>query len=646
MRTLSLLALALLTLAAPLRADGPPWVPLGPGGGQVDSLAVHPTNPNVLYAVTGSRAYKSVNGGASWVQIPGLGNVSQVAFDPFRPTTVYARLSQQILKSVNGGVTWAPAGPDPASTDLLLTLTVDPFRPSRLYLGTWLGLVLQSDDSGLSWRNLGQSLPQPRVGYIRALAVSRPPSQTVFAATRTGLYRTQAPGGLWTRVLGGLPDGEVFTVIVSPSAPRHVYALLGSGIYHSRNGGTSWTRVTTPATSQVNALTVHPRFPTLLLAATEGSGLFRSGDSGLHWTHLGPSATTDARAIAIHSGRARDIYYLGTSPRGLDTGGVKVSLNAGSTWTVRNRGLYELTTVAVAADAGDALLAGTEHHGLFRLANQRGLLWSRTNAGFPPPLSGAVGDVVNAGPGLFFAVTNEALWRSGDAGVSWTRVPGFADNLLAVAANPESVGTAFVMTLQGLFRTLDGGLSWTPLTRPAPDCILQNLVVAPASDAPVLYATGTENLPPCQISGPKVFRSSDGGVSWVNVSAGLPGHYADAVAVDPLDPNVVYVGIGASSIAGPFGLWKSMDGGATWTQTGARPGPVQDVVVSSVPGRVYAVIGFSPRIYRSDDGGATWSPWDEGMPDAVPIDLALDPGDPGRLYAATSRGVWVLEEED
>ena len=74
MRCPLLLALALLLLASPLAADGPPWVPLGPGGGHVDSIKVSPVNPNVLYAVTWTGAYRSLNAGASWVEIEGLGD--------------------------------------------------------------------------------------------------------------------------------------------------------------------------------------------------------------------------------------------------------------------------------------------------------------------------------------------------------------------------------------------------------------------------------------------------------------------------------------------------------------------------------------------------------------------------------------------
>lgn len=108
MRATTLLALALLVLTSPLAADGPPWTPLGPGGGPIHSLAIDPVRPDVLYVATGNRAYKSVNAGASWTPLAGIDRVFRIALDPSRPTTVYAVASDRVFKSLNGGATWSP----------------------------------------------------------------------------------------------------------------------------------------------------------------------------------------------------------------------------------------------------------------------------------------------------------------------------------------------------------------------------------------------------------------------------------------------------------------------------------------------------------------------------------------------------------
>ena len=652
MRTPILLVLALLALAAPLAADGPPWVPLGPGGGWVLSLELHPTNPNVLYTAVSGFAYKSVNAGASWMELSTPSSVIQVALDPSRPTTVYALSFNQVLKSVNGGASWteaAPAGLPPAGT--LSHLAVDPAQPSRLYVSA-AGGVWRSDNGGLTWRQASQGLPGSE---ITALAVPRRPSGTAFAGTRLGgLYRTTNAGRSWTRLGRGLPAEWVRALAVSPSDPRTVYASLEHGLFLSRDGGASWTEATAPAGVPPSVLTVHPRVPRTLFA-TGQSGIVKSTDFARTWTPIGPSPGVNVWAIAGHSGTSGDVLYLGLAPQGLDTGGVLLSRDGGAHWTVRNRGFHELEASDVAADAEGALLAGMAGQGLFRRVNpQFPPTWSRTSAGFPPSQEFiSVDEIVNAGPGIFLATvfstlpTTFPLQRTTDGGRTWSAVNALQDPI-TLAADPDEAGTAYALTNQGFFRTVDAGASWTPLTRPPLDCPFRNLAVAPSSPtgARVLYAVGSgDSASSCGFP-LRAFRSADGGASWVDVSAGLPVlDFAGPLAVDPLDANVVYMGFGAAGDR-ELNLWKSVDGATTWVRTDAPRGRVLDIVVPPVPGRVYAAIGSPGRILRSDDGGATWRRWDEGLAPIQILDLALDPGDPAHLYAATSRGAWVLEEID
>jgi photosystem II stability/assembly factor-like uncharacterized protein len=343
------------------------------------------------------------------------------------------------------------------------------------------------------------------------------------------------------------------------------------------------------------------------------------------------------------------------APQG-NAGGVLVSTDDGVRWTVRNRGLHALPVSDVAADAEGALLAGTEGQGLFRRVNPRvPPIWSRTRVG-APFTSGAVtiGEIVNAGPGIFFATvipdppTTNPLWRTTDGGRTWSHVTGFEDPV-TVAADPQVAGTAYALTDQGFFRTVDAGESWTPLTRP-PLLAFRGLAVAPSSPpgARVLYAAGAGNS---ALPGARVFRSSDGGASWLDVSAGFPATTLAAIAatlaVDPLDADVVYVSLGMFSHLGQLGIWKSVDGGATWAPTEVPHESltfprINDLVATSVPGRLYASFANPWPLFRSDDGGATWQ---RDSPGTV-LDIAIDPVDPNRVYAATNRGVWVREAED
>jgi photosystem II stability/assembly factor-like uncharacterized protein len=146
-----------------------------------------------------------------------------------------------------------------------------------------------------------------------------------------------------------------------------------------------------------------------------------------------------------------------------------------------------------------------------------------------------------------------------------------------------------------------------------------------------------------------VARSGDGGATWTDASAGLPPEVASSLTVDPRDPDVVY-GVIGSAPALPVGedIWKTVDGGRTWSPAGGAEladHTVSALLASTLSGRVYAVIDGT-RVFRSDDGGATWQGWSRGLRTSSVFALTADPVDPSRIYAATANGVWVLTEGD
>lgn len=151
-------------------------------------------------------------------------------------------------------------------------------------------------------------------------------------------------------------------------------------------------------------------------------------------------------------------------------------------------------------------------------------------------------------------------------------------------------------------------------------------------------------------TGGGVWKTIDGGATWKNVSDGFFGGSIGAVAVSEWDPNVVYVGGGEVTVRGNVspgsGLWKSTDAGQTWTFSGL--GDSQHVPRIRIhprnPDLVYAaVLGhlFGPSdlrgVYRSKDGGRNWERVLFASRDAGAVDLAMDPGNPRVLYASTWR---------
>ncbi len=151
-------------------------------------------------------------------------------------------------------------------------------------------------------------------------------------------------------------------------------------------------------------------------------------------------------------------------------------------------------------------------------------------------------------------------------------------------------------------------------------------------------------------TGGGVWKTTDGGQSWENISDGFFGGSIGAVAVSEWDPNVIYVGGGEKTVRGNvshgYGMWKSVDAGKTWTFIGledTRHIPRIRIHPRN-PDLVYvAALGhlFGPNeqrgVFRSKDGGRTWEKILYVNEHAGAVDLILDPSNPRILYATTWR---------
>ena len=160
-------------------------------------------------------------------------------------------------------------------------------------------------------------------------------------------------------------------------------------------------------------------------------------------------------------------------------------------------------------------------------------------------------------------------------------------------------------------------------------------------------------------TGGGVWKTTDGGRTWQNRSDGSFGGSIGAVAVAPSDSKIVYVGTGEKTWRGNVssgdGMWKSTDGGATWTFVGlpdsrhisrVRVHPQNpDVVYAAVMGHVSGP-NEERGVYRSKDGGASWQRVLFANAYAGAVDLCMAPDDPNTLYATTwraSRSPWSFD---
>jgi hypothetical protein len=165
------------------------------------------------------------------------------------------------------------------------------------------------------------------------------------------------------------------------------------------------------------------------------------------------------------------------------------------------------------------------------------------------------------------------------------------------------------------------------------------LAVSPGA-TPVLFA-GTDD---------GVYRGERGGASWTRANSGIEGLRVQAIAIDPSHPSTLYAGTVTPLGVPSAGMFKSVDGGASWSAidvglvdplTGISPVDVASIAIDPTSPSTLVVGTLFSEIFKSTDGGATWNPQTLGGANAgiVVTDVRYDPFDPTTLYAASSLGL-------
>ncbi len=223
----------------------------------------------------------------------------------------------------------------------------------------------------------------------------------------------------------------------------------------------------------------------------------------------------------------------------------------------------------------------------------------------------------------------------------------------AFAVDPNDRTKYFVAVASGgVWKTVNGGTTWTPVFDNEGSFSIGAIALDPKNTSTVWVGTGEHNSQRSVAYGDGVYRSDDGGKSWRNMGLKTSEHIGK-IAVDPRDGNVVFVAAQGPlwSAGGERGLYKTTDGGKTWKAVIAisENTGVTDVVIDpSNPDTMYAaswqrrrhfftLINGGPEtaIYKSTDGGNTWTKLRSGLPpgDLGRIGLSISPANTSVVYA-------------
>jgi photosystem II stability/assembly factor-like uncharacterized protein len=299
------------------------------------------------------------------------------------------------------------------------------------------------------------------------------------------------------------------------------------------------------------------------------------------------------------------------------------------------------------------------------------------NLSFRPtsPMVGRIGDVAgtDADPFLYYAgAAGGGVWKTTNGGVDWRPVFDAQDvaPIGAVAIDPSDANDVWVGTGEanprndvsygdGVYRTVDGGKTWTHLGLEGTSHI-SRILIDPRDPNTVLVAALGDPFHDSEDRG--VYRTTDGGKTWSKVLYAGPSSGASDLAWNPDRPNVVFAGMwpyrrtpwSSTSGGADGGLYRSADGGATWTKLSGNGLPAGDTgriglaVSRSNANRIYALIeSKSGLLWASDDAGVTWRYVSSNtMMNERPFyysRLAVDPSDPDHLFASS---VQLAESRD
>lgn len=628
--------------------------------GSVGDVAVCATQPNVLYVGTGEGLhrpdlsvgdgiYKSTDGGKSWVHV-GLADVQQVGrliVHPTNPDIVFVaglghpygpNAERGLFRSRNGGKSWEKVLYINPNTGAI-QVEFDPTNPKILFSSLW-------EHREGPWENGS------------------------FSGPNSGLYKSEDGGSTWRRITSGLPGAEQglgrIGLAFAPSRTKRLYATVDArqngGIYRSDDGGESWSLISADRRlwgrgSDFAEVKVHPQNPDLVYIANVAA--YRSSDGGRTWTCFkGAPGGDDYHRIWINPLQP-DIMLFAA-----DQGAI-VTVNGGRTWSSwYNQPTAQFYHVTTDQQFPYWVYGGQQESGAIGIASRGpgGQLSFRDWMGVsadeyayvaPDPLNP---DLIYGGRVMRFnkktgqsqQVAPEAL-RSGKYRLLRT-MP-----LLFHPADP----TTLLFATNVLWKTTNGGNSWQiispDLSREQPE-VPANIgdfrtpELATMARRGVIYAVGPSpldaNLIWAGTDDGLVHLTTDGGISWKNVTppelqawdkvSQLVASFHDrrkayfsalALRRDDLRPHI----------------FKTTDGGATWTSiiTGLPANDPINVVREDPqqPGLLFA--GGERQVYFSCDDGAHWQPLRQNMPASSIRDLVIQGDD--LVVGTHGRSIWILD---
>ena len=542
---------------------------------KIHKLIINPQNPNTLIAATSVGVYKTINGGANWTHISSSLNINgyDVAYNPTDTTIVYVCGTSKIYRSVNGGSSFTSVAS--ITNSERITLAVSPNNPT----------LVEAIVGSSSQNNL------------------------------LGIWRSTDKGLTYNQYFNGTPPNN----------------LLGYNPDGSDDGGQAW--YTLPF--MINPNNYKEKW-------VGGVNTWHTIDDGVTWNASsvwvgGNGYTTTAQVV--HA----DKHFYAYNPLLTNTvfdcndGGLAKTSDSGKTWIDLSKGLVnsQIYKIAVAQTVSNLVECGLQDNGSkeFDLNS-----WKQFMGGDGAACIIDYSDTTykyssNAG-GTLYAYRKNKYYRTISDSIPFDSIEKQAGGawVTPFVIDPQKPTTLYA-GYEKIYKTINRGTTWSAISPTLTSNNLYFIAVAP-SNPKFIWASSNDTL----------YYTTNGGTTWATISrslidANIGSTNISGIAINSTNPNIVWVTFSGYSTGKK--VYKTINGGASWiNMSGTLPNIPVNCILCQKGAADTCYIGTDIGVYYKDSSLSDWIFFSNGLPNVIVNDLAISYLNQ-KLWAGTfGRGLW------